>query len=58
MTKQKTITKEEAREALKTLNVYYRQITGKKECITFYVKYVQPILIIFEKIENGELTER
>ena len=58
MAKEKTITKEKAHEALKTLNIYYRQITGKKECIGFYVDYVQPIKILFEKIENGELTER
>ena len=31
------------KKALKMINKYYRQVSGRKECIAFHVKYIQPI---------------
>jgi len=31
------------KKALKMINKYYRQISGRSECIAFHIKYIQPI---------------
>ena len=37
------LTYDNFKKALKMINCYYRQISGRDECIAFHVKYIQPI---------------
>jgi hypothetical protein len=34
---------ENYKEALKIINCYYRQVSGRDECVAFHIKYIQPI---------------
>ena len=57
MEKEKKIAKKDFDKAIGTINTYYRQITGKNECIQFFVDFVQPIIIEIEKIIGEEKDE-
>lgn len=48
----KTVTREEFDDAIKTINCYHRKVTGKKECIGFYVDHVQPIVILINELDG------
>ena len=54
---EKKLNETDFHKAIATINTYYRQVTGKKECILFYVKYVQPIIIHIEEIQNFNMNK-
>ncbi|MFW5847444.1 MAG: hypothetical protein ACOCVF_00800 [bacterium] len=41
--KKDKLTREDFNNAIKTINCYYRQITGRKECLDFYLDFIQPL---------------
>ena len=49
-----TVQRKDFENAIKTINCYYRKITGKKDCLIFYVDYVQPIKILIDDIDGHE----
>jgi hypothetical protein len=49
-----TVERKDFDNAIKTINCYYRKITGREECLAFYVDKVQPIVIIIEDIEKSK----
>ena len=46
------LTRTDFNNAISTINRYYRQITGKKECVNFYVDYIQPLQNHINECEN------
>ena len=57
MKKENEVTYEDYKQALKTINTYYRQLTGLNECIIFHMEYIQPIKQVIEEIEKQNLTK-
>lgn len=53
----KDISREDFNNAISTINKYHRQLTGKGECVLFYVDYVQPMREVVNKLENKEETK-
>lgn len=51
------VTKNEYEEALRKVQKYYRQITGKKESVNFYIFYIQPIRKCIELCEGEKQTD-
>ena len=37
------VTHKDFQEAIKTIAIYYRKATQRKECVDFYVKFIEPI---------------
>lgn len=37
------VTNNDFKEAIKTIAMYYRKVTQRKECVDFYVKFIEPI---------------